>query len=292
MDDLTLRDGFVGQRMIVLPTTVKLQSAKNKITSSFYVTDLGYYPKAYNHYRHRKKGAKQYIFILCTEGEGWLNYKSERFSIKPNQYFMLPKNTPHTYGSFGDNPWSIYWMHFDGRCVESLYERYAINSQVIEPVRCESQHLQMFDKIYEIFNKGQLEVQIEFANLLSKSFISTFVYHRINENINSSKQDNLVGSITKFLNENLDRSLKTEDLVEKFNLSSSYLYSVFKNGTGSSIHNFFTLKKIQKACEYMNYTDKSIKEICFILGFQDPFYFSRVFKKHMGISPTKYKKNG
>ncbi len=50
------------------------------------------------------------------------------------------------------------------------------------------------------------------------------------------------------------------------------------------------MKKVQKACEYLNYTDLTIKEISFSLGFQDPLYFSRLFKGHMGISPRKYRK--
>ena len=54
---------------------------------------------------------------------------------------------------------------------------------------------------------------------------------------------------------------------------------------------FFNLKKTQKACEYLNYTDLSIKEISYKIGFDDPLYFSRIFKNFMGKSPRNYKKD-
>ncbi|WP_415864943.1 helix-turn-helix domain-containing protein [Thalassobellus suaedae] len=76
-----------------------------------------------------------------------------------------------------------------------------------------------------------------------------------------------------------------------FNLSTSYLQTLFKKRTGYSLIHFFNLKKTQKACEYLNYTDLSIKEISVKLGFKDPLYFSRLFKNYMGVSPKAYKKS-
>ena len=54
---------------------------------------------------------------------------------------------------------------------------------------------------------------------------------------------------------------------------------------------FFNLKKAQKACEYLNYTDLSIKEISFKVGVEDPLYFSRIFKNYMGKSLRNYKQS-
>ncbi|WP_228853025.1 AraC family transcriptional regulator [Aegicerativicinus sediminis] len=291
MDDLTIKEGFMGQRMIVLPNQVRKKLNENPITKKFFVTDLGYYPNANHHFRERIKGSKEYIFIYCVEGEGWLSYNKKKIKIKPNAYFIIPKNTRHAYGAENNNPWSIYWMHFDGTSVNELFQRHILNDTITDTVPYDNTVIKLFEQIFEIFNGGYAEYELEFANILSQSFISSFIYHDINKHTNTANSKDLVNSIKTFLNENLDKTFKTEELANEFNYSPSYLFSVFKKSTGYSLHHFFNLKKIQKACEYMNYTDYSIKEISFLLGFQDQFYFSRVFKKYMGISPKEYRKN-
>jgi AraC-like DNA-binding protein len=291
MDNLTIKEGFMGQRMIVFPSQVKKKLIDNPITKTFFVTDLGYYPNAYHHKRERLKGAKEYILIYCTEGEGWLTFNKKKITIKPHHFFIIPKNVRHSYGANDKNPWSIYWMHFDGECVPELFERLSNNDSIYDSIPYNSDIIKLFDQIFNIFNSGFLEFKMEYANILSQRFISSFIYREINKTSSSVNSENLINSIKDYLNENLHKSLKTEDLAKKFNYSSSYIFSVFKKSTGYSLHHFFNLKKTQKACEYMNYTKKSIKEISFKLGFQDQFYFSRVFKKYMGVSPKEYRKD-
>ncbi len=82
MDNSSLKEGFLGQKMIVLPKNIKKGLETNAITKPFYITDLGYYPKASHHYRIREKGATEFIFIYCTEGEGEL--KGSVFHHKQN----------------------------------------------------------------------------------------------------------------------------------------------------------------------------------------------------------------
>ncbi|WP_445731741.1 helix-turn-helix domain-containing protein [Mariniflexile sp.] len=82
-----------------------------------------------------------------------------------------------------------------------------------------------------------------------------------------------------------------DEIAEKFNYSKSYLHTKFKIKTGYPLLVFFNLKKVQKACDFLNYTDLSIKEIRFKMGFDDPLYFSRIFKNFMGKSPRNYKQN-
>ena len=70
MDNYTIKDGFMGQKMIVLPESIRADLKTNIITKNFYITDIGYYPKANFHHRTRKKGADEFILIYCTEGQG------------------------------------------------------------------------------------------------------------------------------------------------------------------------------------------------------------------------------
>lgn len=289
MDNTTIKEGFVGQRMITLPKAVKKKVTSNPISSSFYVTDIGYYPRAENHFRERRHGANEYVFIYCTEGEGWLELNGQHRKIRTNQFFMMPKGETHRYGASKDNPWSIYWMHFEGKTAKDLFARYEINAGPNDIIPFENERVGLFDQIYKIFQSNYIESSLEYANILALSFIGSFVYGEIDRSTDAHAREHLVDAIIDFLTGNLDKSFTSQDIADEFNYSTSYLFSLFKKRTGYAIIHFFNLKKTQKACEYLKYTDMSVKEISYNMGFQDPLYFSRLFKKNMGMSPRAYK---
>ncbi|WP_139959573.1 AraC family transcriptional regulator [Flavicella sediminum] len=291
MDNTTLREGFMGQKIISHPKSIINIIKNNKISKSLYISDLGYYPKAHHHYRFRKKGADQYIFIYCTKGKGEILLNDTKIQISPNQFYIIPKNTKHEYKADEKNPWSIYWLHYKGILAPPLYDRFVANKNIDIPFTVEK--INLFEKIFSLFDSNNLENQIEYANLLSLNFISTFIYHNFetNHKTHINLNDNIIDSIKDYLLERLDQNLTLDQIASKFNYSKSYLHAKFKTKTGYSIMVFFNLKKVQKACEYLSYTDYSIKEISFKTGFEDPLYFSRIFKNYMGKSPRDYKKH-
>lgn len=292
MDITTLKEGFLGQKMIALPKSIISVVKANLITNNFYISDLGYYPMASYHYRKRKKGANQYIFIYCTKGKGEITLNKIKTRITPNQFFIIPKRTRHEYKADETDPWSIYWFHFDGTIAPELYDRYIkTNSNNYKNAPFSIDNIELFEKIFSLFNRNYLENQLEYANLLSLNFISSFIYHDFESGIHPNKSGTLVDSIKNFLLTNLDKNFTLDEIATEFNFSKSYLHTKFKMNTGYPVMVFFNLKKTQKACEYLNYTDLSIKEISFKVGFEDPLYFSRVFKNFMGKSPINYKKS-
>ena len=91
------------------------------------------------------------------------------------------------------------------------------------------------------------------------------------------------------MKENLNAVYSVQELANKQHSSVSHYSRLFQKKIGSSPIYYFNQLKIQRSCGYLYLTDKTIKEICKELGFNDPYYFSRLFKKVMGISPAKYK---
>ena len=82
------KDGFDGQRAIVLPQTIKEILNTNELTSLLYITDIGFYPNANGHYRIRKEGAEQHILIYCTDGKGWISTKGEKHNLSKGEFFI------------------------------------------------------------------------------------------------------------------------------------------------------------------------------------------------------------
>ena len=73
------------------------------------------------------------------------------------------------------------------------------------------------------------------------------------------------------------------------NLSASHFSSLFRKATGMSPMDYFIHLKLQKACLLLYSSDTKIKKIAHTIGYDDPYYFSRLFKKYLNISPDQYR---
>lgn len=100
-----IKDGFKGERAIVLPAFLIEELKQDPLGSELYITDIGYYPHAYFHYRKRDtEEVTEFILIYCMEGEGWFELDKHQYAVTANQFFILPEHQAHAYGSNEENP--------------------------------------------------------------------------------------------------------------------------------------------------------------------------------------------
>lgn len=288
----SIKEGFLGQRMIVLPKNIVTSIRKNKLIEHLYFTDIGFFPHAVNHHMKRRNGSKEYILIYCSRGEGIIFLDNKTIILTPNTYFIIPPNIAHEYYAHEHNPWSIYWIHFKGDQAVQFYNKFSrLFLNKIPSVSLKENRIRLFDHFIDILESGYSESNIEYVNLALWQLLNLFIYeqyfrierHQISEN-------NTVEEAIQYMKNHLDTPLKIEDIAGKFNYSSSHFFTLFKKKTGYSPIHYFNYLKIQKACQYLSFTNMSIKEISFFLGFNDPLYFSRLFKKIMNTSPLGYRK--
>ncbi len=299
MDNSTIKlhmkgEGFLGQKMVVIPSKLRRTIKNNPITENLYLTDIGYYPHAENHFRKRDNGAEEYILIYCLEGRGWIEMNSTIFEIIPNSYVIIPANLPHKYGAEEKKPWSIYWVHFRGKIADSIYRKY-LNLELTERkiahnIPFTDKRISYFEDIIALLEKGYSTDIIEYVNIRLSQLLGSFIYpHFHAKNNTTQNSSDVVNSVIQYMQMNLHSSLSIEELANHLNYSASHIYSLFKKGTGYTPISYFNHLKIQKACNYLSFTDKSIKEIAYKLGYNDPFYFSRTFKKLIELSPSEYR---
>lgn len=287
-----LEAGFLGQRMFIIPENIRKAIRQNPLIQPLYITDIGFFPSAENHYRKRRKGAKEYILIYCLEGSGLIEIFGQKLELVSNSYYIIPPDTPHQYAAVKKNPWSIYWLHFKGSQSIHIYEKFCDRrAPKIEKIPFSEKRKVIFDNLMDILEEGYSADNIEYANLSLWELFSSFIYSGYFAEVGKGKSGSgLIDSSITFMRENLDKVISVKELAELFNYSSSHFLRLFKNKTGYSPIHYFNHLKIQKACQLLSFTDLSVKEISFELGFEDPLYFSRLFKKSMNMSPLKYKK--
>ncbi len=285
------KDGFQGQKAIVIPRPLLAQKcAKNNLINTLYITDIGYYPKAQHHYRQRPHGADQHILIYCEKGAGNVSIKETSYRLFAGNFIFIPCKSPHQYDADQKEPWTIYWVHFKGNVSQSLmqmvekhtenYKGYINNPETV---------VSLFNDIYHKLERGYGVDNLTYTNMCLWHFLSALVF---NQNDKSAQIRNNITSVDlaiDYFNKSIHKTLTLNDIAQKVNLSASHFSSLFKAQTGFSPLEYFNHLKIQKASQYLLFTSLRIKEIAWEVGIQDPYYFSRLFSKVMGIAPNFYR---
>ena len=107
------------------------------------------------------------------------------------------------------------------------------------------------------------------------------------EILNPSALENIVEEIQSRYNENITLT----GFSEKHNISAGHLSNLLKERLGMSFSKYITAKRVQKAKELLADERLSVEKVANEVGYKDYFYFTKVFKKAVGISPSKYRKN-
>ena len=98
-----------------------------------------------------------------------------------------------------------------------------------------------------------------------------------------------VDTAIEFMQEHLNENLRLEDFARVAGMSVSHFSERFRQQTGQSPMAFFIHMRMRLACRLLDLTGQPVKAVALEIGYRDPYYFSRIFKKSMGISPDKYR---
>ncbi|WP_159885112.1 AraC family transcriptional regulator [Paenibacillus puerhi] len=98
-----------------------------------------------------------------------------------------------------------------------------------------------------------------------------------------------VEGILGYMKEHYREPLRTEDLCAHFHLSRSYLYKIFKQDTGVSVHEFLVAYRINKAKEMLQSSELPITEVAALAGFHDMSHFCHTFKRYTEMTPSGYR---
>lgn len=291
-DNIKRRDGFEGQKLIVIPKKVINNTLKSDLlTKPVFITDVGYYPKAKHHFVERLNGISQHVIIYCTEGYGWLEINKKRSIVSPSQFIAIPANVPHKYGADSNKPWTIYWVHFKGEASSTIIDLLLKNADHYKPYLTYSDdRIKLFQDICINLEIGYHIDNLRFVNMIFSHFLTSLIYED-KFNHRENKDTDIVDKAIWYMQENVCGLIRLEDISTAVDRSPSHLSYVFKKKTGYSPVEYFNQLKIQKACQYISLSTSSIKYIALSLGFEDQYYFSRLFTKQMGISPSEYRKN-
>jgi len=149
------------------------------------------------------------------------------------------------------------------------------------------------DALHPLYNKFYFKIQKAFSinelHALEYILFNTYITNLITQV--EVTEHYTINRIIKYIHMNLEGFLSLKILSEALNLTETYIGTCFKKHMKTTVMAYVKQRKIERSKQLMKQADLSLTDISDILGFYDLSHFSRVFKKHIGISPTDYRSN-
>ena len=279
-----------------------LTTSSSDIKWGIYITSIGKsifkpnnpYPSRkhpYSYYFNWKKGRilNEYQIIYITEGSGIFENELGKTNVEEGSIMLIYPNEWHRYKPNKETGWTELYIGFKGDFVGNFIEQLEISRQKpIIKTGIKEQFIESFLNIFDLAKNEQTNFQ-QIASGYLLSFFGLIGATIKEDSFDNDKISEAIAKIRLVIRENIEVELDLKKLATEFNFSYSYFRKMFKKHTGISPKQYHLQLKIFKAKELLLTTDKSVKEICFDLGFQSTSYFSRIFKQKTGTTPILLK---
>ena len=230
-----------------------------------------------------------YLIHLVIRGKGTFILNNRRYPVRTGDAFLIYPNMPINYIADEKDPWEFWWVGFNGTDAGFLLDatQFSLKNPVITPSDPET----FRDLLADIYAaRGNLPHETIMMSAKLYSLLAFLI--RDNQNILGQKQEQGTSRFQHacdYIAEHYGEFITVNDVAKALGISRSRLYRIFMQQIAMSPQKYLTEFRIRRACIQMAGSEKSIKEISFMVGFKDQMYFSTVFKSVTGKTPTEFR---
>ena len=254
----------------------------------------------------KREKLQSYLCFMVEDGEGELVYEGKKYELKSGDVVFIDCRKAYIH-STGLNPntelWSLRWCHFYGPSMPAIYAKYCergglpvIRGDDVargDDASCGadvSQYSTILTDIYTLASSSDyirdMRINGKLNDLLTLLMESS--WHR-EAHTNAPKKME-ISQVKSFLDEHYKEKLSLESVAGHFFIDKHYLARLFKEQYGVTLVTYLQQVRITHAKRMLRFTDKSIEEIGLECGIGELNYFSRVFKKLEGVSPSEFRR--
>lgn len=289
-----------------IPVAMKYMNVQHMLSLQMIYT--GYY-EAGKEWCYRSVLSPFSRLYLIDKGEAWIYMNKKKYKLEEGDLFIIPKFMYHTYEC--EEYMSHYYICFLDQSVggKSLFDYVHLHCRVkasefdsalmkrfveLNPgCQITNPDPKKYDNRAELFtfHKTQSALHLK-TNLESNGILLQLLSRFIG---NEKNMDSLVNSQYKDMNKvfthidmHLDRCIYVKELADIMCMSTDYFTRIFKSINGVSPNQYIQLKRIERAQTLLLLSDMSVKEIAEEIGIPNLSQFSKLFRKHVGVSPREY----
>lgn len=235
-------------------------------------------------YHIKRKVAELTCVEYIISGEGVIHCDAKTEYPQKGDMYILPKGSCHDYYSDSENPWVKIWVNIEGELATQILSAYAISRNILFKNCDGSAYIRRMHDICRNQSLSAFEIQ----SACAKEFFALvqLLYKKTTEYAGTSDAD----IIREYIDRNADRSINIIDMSEVISKSASQTIRIFKKAYGITPYEYLLNQKIAKAKLLLKGSNISVKKISASLSFSDEHYFSGLFKKRTGMSPSEYRR--
>ncbi|TLP44292.1 MULTISPECIES: arabinose operon transcriptional regulator AraC [Cohaesibacter] len=245
-------------------------------------------------YIDRPNGMRGWIINLTVDGIGRVFDGPNSFTVEPGDLLLFPPEARHFYGrDFDADKWWHRWIYFQPR---AFWKPWLDWHQVVDGVhilrkRDEAKTSELFRLFVEVekWAKSPDNLSVDLAfNRLEHILLQCARMTR-SSSMNTPTLDDRVLAACSLISANLDKPLSVKDIASHVCLSPSRLSHLFRKNIGTGVVQWRDGQRVQYAMQILRVTNVPIKSLSQMVGYEDPLYFSRVFRRHTGMSPRTFR---
>lgn len=240
---------------------------------------------------HRPRGRLDFQLLYIASGKAHFYFNGVEEIVSAGNMVLYRPKEEQRYYYYGVDHTEVYWVHFTGSNVTNILRQYGFNDEehvmhTGTSLEYKRLFLQMIQEL-KLCRPDYEEVLIYYLRLL---FI---MIHRLEQKGPRKKSQFLMNEMdaaVKYFHENYHRSISIQEYASKHGMSISWFIRSFKEYTGSTPVQYILSLRISNAQSLLENTSYNVTEIASIVGYDNPLYFSRIFKKQSGMSPSEFRK--
>ena len=231
----------------------------------------------------------EFQMIYITSGEGIYTTAFGAFEIKPGSVMFVLPGHKHAYKPMFESGWHEYWVGFKGGYFSRLLgEGFFAPEHVFFQAGLHDSIVSIYTQIIDEVRNQRPLYQFKTCALILSLIAEVLTHERRAEQPNYYEK--IVAKAKYLMESNVYGAINLPAISEQLGISTSRLNEVFKTYTSMTPYQYYIQIKISKAERILEQEDIPVKEASYKMGFDDQYYFSRLFKNKTGVSPSDWKK--
>ncbi len=262
---------------------------REDLINSYFINCCGYV-KIANRSISLTRRRLDYYLVYLINGVGHYRDGDSFHTIQPGNIILYRPLDEQDYYYVGGEQAELYWIHFTGTAVQQLLRELGLEDSRFYPVGILSQVTQLFETmIHEINikNPGYHALSIGYLIQILSMFSRQSILHH---NGHKGFKNNDIEHVIKKMHLEYQQNHPIGYYADSCNISIYQFIRKFQKSMQTSPARYIEKLRIDKSKELLSDTDLTVSEISNVVGFNDPFYFSKVFKKNTGHSPVDFRK--